>query len=225
MAGVEPDGWRQGRGRHHPPRDRRDQRLAHLDDGPRGRTVARRDHRNAGAGRGAGRSARDHIQRGGAGGGGRRRHAARRAADRLHRGPAVSGGGAALLRARPDQDHLRHRLLHADEHRCPPPHPVGQGSALDRPLPDGSRAAGDLCARGCGGLLRHGHQLVPGQPRHDWLGARDFRARCLRRLHRGRPLRVRLQRSPRAALARRRARHVGRPHAAPHQGACGARRA
>ena len=121
--------------------------------------------------------------------------------------PRRPAGGAVrpgLLRGRPDQVHLRHRLLHAHAHRRSA-RPLAARADHDGRRPPRRRAR-DVRARGLGGGRRRAHRLAARQPRDHrrrrrGRGARPFRARQRRRR-----VRAGLLRPVRAALAERRAR-------------------
>ena len=182
LADLAPD----RRARRRRPRDRRHERLAHDADGPRDARLgpgAARDHRRPG--RDAPRDPR--LVRG-------LRHGRRRPRGRADRGrprrPARGAVRAGLLRGRPDQVHVRDRLLHAHAHGRaagpldPRPHHDRRGQDRRRP--------GHLRARRLGRGRGLADQLASRQPRHHRrrrgrraagpLGARQRRRRLRARV-------------------------------------------
>ena len=117
LADLEHDRWPRGRPAHHRP----DQRLAHHAHGPR-HAVLGRGHRR-GDGDPAVDAAGDPVQLGGVRQHPRARRARRRAAGGHPRRPAGGHVRPGVPRGRRGQEHLRHRQLHADQHRhrrrCP----------------------------------------------------------------------------------------------------------
>ena len=140
------------------------------------------------------------------------RRADRGRADRRH--PRRSAGGARranLLQAWRGQEHVRHRLLPAAEHRR-----VGRalvvGSADHGGVSDGQRARA-LRARGQHRRDRRARAVGARQPRVDPAQLGDRGAGADRARQRRRLLRAGLLGTLRAALERRRPRHDRRPDA------------
>ena len=189
---------------------RRLQRVPHAALRPRGgrlvrgavRAVRRADGRAAGGGAQLGR-ARPH----------RPEELPRpRPPDRRHRRrPAVGAVRSDLLRRGRLQVHLRHRLVHPDQHRDRGG-PLRRRPAVHRGLALTGRRD-DLRPRG--GDLRDGRggAVAARRPADRRLRRRDRSDRLHRRQHRRRGVRARPDRPGRAALGPARARHDPRHHA------------
>ena len=111
---------------------------------------------------------------------GARRRRRRHPGQRHRRRPAGGAVRPGLLRAGHDQEHLRHRLVRADERRRPLPR-AGRRPAhhrrLDHPRPGATASPHALRARGRHLRHRRRRAVAARRPRHHRRGRRDRAAR------------------------------------------------